>query len=106
MYYLLLGEIYPSTVAVAFSFNEDEGKVTLRYYLDCQLTYEDKEVVSVILTELLASFSFDEHEQVDKLIHECEYLSVDALKGEFTNKDEVTLFLRSHHWPKLPAELY
>jgi len=62
----LLGEIYPAIRAIAFDYVVIDKRFTLRYYLDREPVDDDFEKISVVMTEFIANFSYQEFDELEE----------------------------------------
>lgn len=58
----LLGHIYPAVRAVAIGYSGME-KLTLIYYLDRVPNEDDYEIISIVVTEIIADIEFKDQEE-------------------------------------------
>lgn len=56
----LLGEIYPEIRIISFRHNPIDSSFTLLYILDREPTEEDYAVISIVLTEFMADFNYNQ----------------------------------------------
>ena len=65
-----IGEIYPAIRCIVFDYNADTKSFLLRWYLDREVTDDDKESISVVVSLFISHFKFSDF---DELKEECIY---------------------------------